>query len=211
MEGIALIASFALTLMILSYLLGDNPLYRLAVYTLIGLTAGFITIVTVESVLIPWFESTVLTGQPINIGIGLIPVLFGVLLLFKTSPRLGQAGNLALAFLVGVGAAVALVGIVTGTLIPLTLTIGDAFTGNLLNTLIVFIGVITSLIYFQYALVRKTPQGTVERTPLMKTLGGIGFGFIITTLGALYAAAILTSLTILIERIGFWLTQLTGG
>lgn len=211
MEGIALIASFALTLMILSYLLGDNPLYRLAVYTLIGLTAGFIAIVTVESVLLPWFQSTVLTGEPLNIGIGLIPVIFGVLLLFKTSPRLGQAGNLALAFLIGVGAAVALVGIITGTLIPLTLTIGDAGTDNLLNTLIIFVGVITSLIYFQYALVRKTPQGTIERTPLMRTLGGIGFGFIITTLGALYAAAILTSLTILIERVGFWLAQFTGG
>ena len=47
MDDIGLIIGFVFTLMIFSYLLGDNFLYRLAVYVFVGFTAGFIAIVTV--------------------------------------------------------------------------------------------------------------------------------------------------------------------
>jgi hypothetical protein len=208
MDNIGLIAGFVLTLMVFSYVLGDNILYRIAVYVLVGLSAGYITIVTVESVLIPWFIRTVGTGNPVNTGIGLIPVMLATFLLLKTSSRLGQLGNLAIGFIVGIGAAVALVGAVTGTLIPLTLSTGRGF--DILNTFIIFVGVISTLIYFQYSFARRTPNGRAVRLLPVQAISLVGQSFIVVTLGALYGAAIITSLTIFSERIAFLLAQVMG-
>jgi hypothetical protein len=207
MDNIGLIAGFVLTLMVFSYALGDNILYRIAIYVLVGLSAGYITIVTVESVLLPWFTRTIGSGNPLNIGIGLLPVLLTTFLLLKTSSRLGQLGNLAIAFIVGIGAAVALVGAVTGTLIPMTLSTGEGFRGDPVNTFIIFVGVISTLVYFQYILARRTPSGRGVRLLPVQAISSVGQGFIVVTLGALYGAAIITSLTIFSERIAFLLAQ----
>jgi hypothetical protein len=210
MEQIGLWAGFVLTLMVFSYLLGDNFLYRLAVYIFVGLAAGYIAIVTVESVLLPWIRATVFSGNLASIAPGLIPLLLGVLLLVKTSSRLGRLGNLAIAFIVGVGAAVALVGAVIGTLIPLSDATASGVRGNVIEGIILFIGMGSSLVYFQY-LARRTPTGQIERGAVSRVVGVVGQGFIVVTLGALYAAAILTSLTIFSERISFLLTRISGG
>jgi hypothetical protein len=208
MEQIGTAAAFVLTLMVFSYILGDNFLYRLAVHTFVGLAAAFLAIVTWENVLRGWFESTVLRGvqqnAPEALALGLLPVLLGVLLLFKTSRRIGRFGNLAVAFVVAVGAAVAIAGALTGTLVPLTLSTGNGADG-LVNTVIIFIGVISALIYFE-ALGRRTRSGTIERPLVTQVVGFVGQGFIVITLGALYGAAILTSLTVLTERVGFLLS-----
>lgn len=215
LDQIGLWAGFVLTLMVFSYALADNFLYRLAVYVLVGLSAGYITIVTWESVLIPWFNLTLRSANAFNFALGMIPVILGLMLLFKTSARIGGLGNLAIAFIIGVGAAVAIVGALTGTLLPLTVTtsssaLAGGTTGEMINTVIVFLGVISSLVYFQY-LARKKPNGRIERSRPVQALGAIGQGFIVVTLGALYAAAILTSLTIFSERVGFILGRIMGG
>jgi hypothetical protein len=208
-EQIGLWAGFILTLMVFSYLLGDNFLYRLAVYVFVGLAAAYIAIVTVESVLLPWLDSTILTGELNKIGAGMLPILLAVLLLFKTSSRLGRLGNFAIAFVIGVGAAVALVGALTGTLLPLANTTASAVEDNLLEAVVMFIGVASSLVYFQY-LARRKPDGEVRRGRLSLLIGTVGQGFIVVTLGALYAAAILTSLTIFIGRIAFLTERIVG-
>ncbi|GAB4513236.1 MAG: hypothetical protein OHK0046_13860 [Anaerolineae bacterium] len=208
MEELGLWAGFFLTLMVYSYIIRDNFLYRIAVYIFVGLAAGYITIVTFESVLIPWFESTVGSGEAFNLGLGLLPVLVGLLLAFKSfSPRLARLGNLALAFLIGTGAAVALVGALTGTLVPFSRATINASEGDLLEGVIILVGVLSSLVYFQY-LARRLPDGTTERPRAVRIISLIGQGFIVVTLGALYATAILTSLTIFSERLSFVLAQL---
>lgn len=211
MDTVGTIVGFVLTLMVFSYLIGDNLLYRIAVYILVGLAAGYIAIVTVESVLLPWFRTTVGSGEPISAGIGMIPVLLATFLLLKTSSRLGQLGNLAIAFLVGVGTAVAVVGALVGTLFPLVSSTGEGFGGDIINLFLIFAGVICSLIYFQYILTRQTPDGTRVRILPTQFLSIIGQGFIVTALASLYAAAILTSLTIFSERVAFLFAQLRGG
>ena len=107
-EQIGLIAGFVLTLMVFSYLLGDNILYRLALAVFVGLSAGYLTLVTLDTVLIPWANQTLLNsaaglGLPV---IGVIPFGLALLLLLKGVPRYGRLGNAALAFLIGVGTAV---------------------------------------------------------------------------------------------------------
>ncbi|MCU0514700.1 MAG: hypothetical protein MUE40_19270 [Anaerolineae bacterium] len=202
MEAFGTAAGFVLTLLILSYLLGDNPLYRLAIYLLIGLAAAFTTLITFEGVLIPLVTAAAdgeITTEDL---VGLVSLVAGlvllVLLLFRRLPGAG----IALAFLIAVGAALAVVGSITGTLLPLTLATGTLTADNLFNGLVILVGVITSLVYFQYV-ARRTPDGQIQRGRLVQGMSAVGQGFIVVTLGALYGAAILTSLTILSERVSF--------
>lgn len=211
-EQIGLWAGLILSLMVFSYVLGDNFLYRLAVYIFVGLAAAYVTIVTVENVLLPWLNTMVLgaNGDTGRLVIGLVPFILGLMLLFKSSPRLGCLGNLALAFIIGVGAAVALVGAISGTLLPLTNTTAAMVNTDLLNGFILVLGVISSLIYFQY-LARRAPGGGVRQSLPVRFFGSLGRGFIVITLGALYGGAILTGLTIFSERIAFILSRIGGG
>jgi hypothetical protein len=211
-EQIGLFAGLILSLMVFSYLLGDNFLYRLAVYILVGLAAGFIAVVTVESVLLPWFNTTLLHGDaPIGTrALGIVPVILGMLLLLKSSPRLGRLGNLAIAFIVGVGAAVAVVGAVSGTLLPLAGATGSSVYANLLNGFIIVIGTISTLFYFRY-LARREPGGEIQQSLPVRFVRGVGKAFIVTTLGVVYAGAIVTGLTIFSERVAFILARFTGG
>lgn len=204
MENIGLIIGFILTLMVFSYVLGDNLLYRLAVYVFVGLVAGYMSVLTVESVLIPWFSSTLNSNDPALVVIGLIPLGVGLLLLVKSSSRLGRLGNLAIGLVIGIGASVAVVGALTGTLIPLTLDTATIRHDEAVNSLLLFIGVVASLIYFQY-IARRDASGAPRRVLPVRIFSAIGEGVIVITLGVIYAAAIITSLTIFSERMGFLL------
>lgn len=209
-DQIGVWAGFILTLMVFSYLLGDNFLYRLAAYVFVGLSAGYITIVTVESVILPWVQATVYSGDTGTQIVGLLPLLLGVLLLFKTTRRLNRLGNLAIAFIIGVGTAVALVGAISGTLLPLVSSTANSMKIDTLNGFIILLGVVCTLIYFQYV-ARRSPDNVVRRGLMVRTFGTLGEGFIVITLGALYGGAILTGLTIFSERIAFILTRIGGG
>ena len=44
---------FLLTLLIFSYLIGDNPLFRSAVYIFIGVSSGYAAVVVWHNVLLP--------------------------------------------------------------------------------------------------------------------------------------------------------------
>lgn len=213
-EEIGVVIGFVLTLMIFSYLIGDNVLYRLAVYIFVGLTAAFITIVTIDNVIRPWIDSTLASGNVGSIAFGVVPLILGFLLLLKGVPRLAPVGNLALGLLIGVGAAVAVVGAISGTLLPLTNTTAIAPRADTINGVIIVLGVICTLIYFQY-LARRVPgnldMSMTQRSLFGRWFGTVGQGFIVVTLGALYGGAILTGLVILIERVAFILMQLQGG
>lgn len=215
-DQLGLWIGFILTLMVFSYLLTDNFLYRLAVHVFVGLTAGFTTMITVESVLLPWLRATLNSG---DIGVqilGALPLVLGVLLLFKTTRRLAPLGGLGLALVVAVGAAVAVVGAVSGTLLPLAGATSAAVAGvddpiRLFDGVLIVLGVVCTLLYFQYAARRVPGSAETRRGLVVRAFGALGQGFIAVTLGALYGGAILSGLVILSERIAFLLQQINGG
>lgn len=204
-ENLDLIAgwvSLVLTLLVFSYILGDNVLYRLALHVLVGVAAGYTVVVATESVLIPWLNETLLaasdgrstaTMMAIRM-VGVIPFLLAALLLLKYSTRFAPIGNLGLGVIIGVGVAVAIIGAIAGTVIPLVREAGESVDDGAVNGIITLIGVITTLIYFQYAAVER--EGDLVRPRLFRAASAVGRFFITLTLGALYAGAILTSLAI---------------
>ncbi len=218
-DQIGLWAGFVLTLMVFSYLLGDNLLYRLAIYIFAGLSAGYITVVTVESAILPWLRATVFSGDAGGIIVGLIPVTFAGLMLLKMFRRYHRLGNLPLGFMIGIGAAVGVVGIVSGSLLPLLRdTAAGLFAAAdapnpataLTNAFVVSLSVICTLIFLS-RFGRRRADGTVQRGPLARALGAVGQGVGIIALAAIYSGAILTGLVLLSDRIAFLLITPGGG
>lgn len=200
LELVAGWASFILTLFIFSYLLGDNFLYRIAVHLLVGGTAAYIAIVAVDHVLLPWLELMVLDEgenlSPAAQALGIIPFLLSISFVLKLSPRLAPVGNWFMGVIVGVGTGVAIVGAVAGTLIPLVRSTSESFeTLAAANALVMVLGTIGTLVYFQY-LAKRRADGLITRSAPMRLLALLGQVTIAITFGALYAGVLISSLSI---------------
>ena len=218
-ENTIALLSFVLTLMVFSYVLGDLPLigvfYRSAVYIFVGMTAAFTLAVSYEGLILPYLQdiqntetSWTALGNSADIYIFFTALLFGLLLLLKPIPSLTWLSNSVYAVVIVVGASVAVVGALAGTLFPLlhaTVTIPEDLRsdfGALVDTLIIFVGVMSALFYFHYQL-RGNSEAGGEQSRLGRGFRQIGKVFIVTALAAIYASTILTSLTILSERVSF--------
>jgi hypothetical protein len=148
-----------------------------------------------------------LTGSFIERLLALVPLILGFLLLMKLSQRTAWMGNASVAFLVGVGAAVAVGGAVMGTLIPQTQASynvfnltggGESLLARLFFGAIMLVGTITSLVYFHFG--ARATAGGPQRSKLVIWLGWIGQVFIAITLGVLFAGVFAAAMTALIER-----------
>lgn len=199
LEQIGVVAGAVLTLAIFSYLLGDNFLYRIAIHIFIGAAAGFVLLAVLERVLIPWLSATVLSTplEPSRLIVGLLPFVFGGLLVYKGRQRRSGLGDLGVVVVLGVGTALALLGAVNGTLLPLIGETGRAFRPeNALNGLIGLIGTLSVLVYFTYVGLRRL-SGEVTQFLPVRFVGLIGQGFIAITLGATYGLLIISALSAL--------------
>jgi hypothetical protein len=200
-EPLGTIIGFVLTLMVFSYIFGDNVLFRLATHIFIGVAAGYAAVLVIYNIIFP------LLAQPGNELVRLgPPLILGVWLLTKTSPRLSRLGNPVLAFLVGVGAAAAISGALLGTIYPLvdqsTRELSGTIIGDLVNGFIILVGTATTLVYFHYG-AHPTPSGVTKRETPIEIGAWIGQFFIATTLGAIFAGVYLAVLTVFIERMRF--------
>lgn len=206
-------ASLVLTLMIFSYILADNVLYRLAVHVLVGAAAGYAAIAAAVDVIIPWFDSTLAdTEDSAVLAFGLIPLLIALFLLLKLTPRYAYVGNGGLLFVMAVGVGVAIVGAIQGTIIPLVRETGESLDTEKeqINGILLVLGTTTTLIYFQYLSRQNAVDGIPRNRFPIRSLRYIGQGFISVTLGALYAQAILTSLVIVNDLIRTHIDFLLG-
>lgn len=208
-ELAGLLIGFVLTLFIFSYLLGDNPLYKLAVHILVGMSAAYAAIVVVDQVLLPIYRQLQAdTSQAASLR-WLVPAIFAVLLILKRLPAIGWLGNSAIALLVGVGAAVALTGAIGGTLIPQIGAFGR-LSGNGLSgigqqTAVAFFTAVT-LLSFQF-IGRKNKEGEWSQPVWFKGLTHLGRGVLMITFGALFAGVLNTGIILLSERIAYFLNQ----
>lgn len=203
--------AFVLTLVVFSYLLGDNPLFRIAVYTFVGASAGYVAGVAWHQVLRPLLFDPLIGGSATQRLLALVPLILGLLLLTKVSPRLSRLGSPSVAYLVGVGAAVAIGGAVLGTLFPQGIASVRAFDlsaaqspaeglERLITASVMLVGVIGTLAYFHFG-ARPGLDEKPRRNPLVEALAWVGQMFIAITFGVLFAGAYAAALTALIERL----------
>lgn len=206
------ILSFLFTLLILSYLIGDNPLFRIAIYVFVGASSGYIASVAWWQVIWPRLVSPLMFGSMLEKGLLLTPLIGSILIFMKVSPRLAGMGRIAMAYIVGVGAAVTIAGALSGTLMPQVMGTINAFdlvaaAGRnieavevVFNGALILAGTVFTLIYFHFG-ARPQADGSMKRFRLIEILSWGGHIFIGITLGAIFAGVYATALTALIERI----------
>lgn len=217
--------SFLLTLMILSYLIGDNPLFRLALHIFIGVAAGFAALMAINSVILPRLIAPLISGTREERSLAVIPLLLGWLLLTKISPRLSGLGNLPIIFLVGAGAAAAIGGAVSGTIFPQVTGTINLFSVSspenletpvelrLINGFIVLVGTLASLAYFQFGVWRPFADGQ-SNNGWFASVKKTGQVFIAIALGFIFAGVYSSALSAMIERLVFlveFVKNLIGG
>jgi hypothetical protein len=219
-DPIGAIIGFLLTIMVLSYIIGDNFLFRLAIHIFIGVASGYAAVLILYNVLwhqviVPLF-TTGKSGGLLTYALHVAPaVILGIWMITKLSPRLSRWGTPVLAFLTGVGAATVVAGAVRGTIFPQigasvnvlnqqsAPTVISNLVGWFINGLIVLVGTVTTLIYFQFGVKRPAEGVPVRRSVIMDYLSTVGQGFIVVTLGVLFTGVYLAALSALIDRIRF--------
>ncbi len=216
-----MIVSFVLTLMILSYIIGDNPLFRIASYIFVGAAAGYVAVIVIYQVIIPRLIFPLMSGDIGQMAITVIPLVLAVLLFTKFIPRYSRLGNVSMAFLVGAGAAVMIGGAVIGTLftqVAASINLFDpaAAVANpggigmqLLQGIVIVGGTVSTLAYFHFGVKPRTNQPP-QRGTIVQLLAVVGEFFIAVTLGALFSGVFAAALTALIERLGFLWTTISS-
>ena len=202
---IGIFIGLILTLFIYSYAVGDNPLYQLSVHILVGVSAAYAAVVAVQQIIWPVINQIRQAPTERDSLLWLVPMFFVLLLLFKRLPALAWLGNISVGLMVGVGAAVALVGAVMGTVWPQVTTVSQTNSTTIQAVLVVILTIFT-LLAFQFTRWRQ-PMG--EKRPFWQDIPAqIGRGILTITFGALFAALLSTSLILLSSRIGYYLTRI---
>jgi hypothetical protein len=211
-EAVGLVLGMGLTLLILTYLLlGDNPLYRLTLHLFIGALVGYSFGVVARDI----FFIKVLGPLVNQEYIVVFPLILGILLLIKGFPKHAYIGNFSVAYLVGVGTAVALSGALLGTLAPQVgatvraLSLESPDLSRLTDGLLIVVGTVCTLMAFNFAAPKQGGlAGTWAR--VVGALAWVGRVFLIFAFAVAFAGALTTSLSILIGRIQYIMTPLVN-
>jgi FtsH-binding integral membrane protein len=201
-QGIIDVFAVILTVMVLSRIVGDNPLFRVAQYLFVGVSLGLAFVVAYHQVLRP-AVGALFAGGPNAPTLYGVPLLLGLLLLPRITRRQEWSwlANIPLALVFGVGAALAVGGAIAGTLTPQILDTARPLTGGpaqVVGVVVLALGTVVTLSAFYYTVSRESSVG---RAVGLAALGGhwllmIAFGFF-------FASALQTYLSALTERLSF--------
>ena len=208
------IVAFVLTLMIFSYLFGDNLMFRIVTYLFVGVSAGYVATMLLYQIILPRLVWPALKADFLTV---LVPLILSVFLVAKLFPRFSSLGNIPMGYVVGVAAAVVIGGAVLGTLFGqgqasinmFSLSAPIASPDGMLQVLgaiFILVGTVCTLAYFNFGAVARPTVAASEpphRAPVVELLARIGQIFIAITLGALFAGIFAASMTALIERLDF--------
>jgi len=216
------IAAF-LTLAILSFVFGDNPIYKLAEHIFVGVSAGFGVILALNQAIWPSIQMGLEPGQHIFIRtMTIIAIILGILTLVRLEifsyilPSIVWISRIPIAFVVGVGSGIGIVAGIQGYIFPQVSAtflpvLSPSYTidsSNVLNFLISFlnvigpfiilIGVISTLFYFYFS---------AEQKGIILGIAKIGIIIMMITFGASFGYTIMARFSLLISRFYFLLSD----
>jgi hypothetical protein len=171
-----------LTLSVFSFLFGDNPFYKFAERLWVGVATGYWTMLLYhqgfnDKVIVPIFQR----GEWYYI----IPVIMGLMMWLRLSPKLGYLSRYALGFYVGISTGIyiplafktAIFLQVEGTIRPVT----GLWEG--INFMLALIGVICALTYFFFSKPHTGVLGVASKVGIYTLMIGFGAGFGLTVMG----------------------------
>jgi hypothetical protein len=197
-----------LTLLVFSYLLGDTPLFRIAQAIFVGVAVGYAVNAAFYLILLPRLIYP-LADDPRGFAPLFVPLALGILLFAKLRAAWAPLGNLPIAFLFGVGAALAIGGALSGALVPqIAATVVSLAPAQKMETVIgnwlLVIGTIGALLSFRFL---AQPQRPLARAvdALGRGWAYVGRWFVLIAFGAIFADTAVARVSVLIDRVYFLL------
>lgn len=209
-EGLAIWIGALLTLFILSFLYRDNPFFRFAESIFTGVSLGYYIGNVFDQTLVPnLFIPLLQSGEAVTLAdriwlFGSMAV--GVLLYARYVPQGQWLARWALAIYVGYHMGLQMMQKLQGEVQPQAadtiISLGQGVGGaELLNNLVIVVGVLTVLVYFFFSAEHKGALGGISR---------VGIWFLMVSFGAAFGYTIMGRVSILIGRINFLVTEWLG-
>ncbi|MBU0982460.1 MAG: hypothetical protein KKA42_01220 [candidate division Zixibacteria bacterium] len=221
-----------LTLAIMSFLYQDNPYYKFAEHLFVGVSAAYWMCLGFWSTVVGNLFPRISEGLsnfflvpyqpgPLNFFFA-IPIILGILLLMRLSPKGGWLSRWPLAFIVGTTAGLNFVRYlrsdfvkqISSTFVPLvvdwqgfghffsniSLTAGGPLVMMLTN-LVIFIGVFCGIVYFFFS---------KEHTGVFGKASRVGIWILMITFGASFGYTVMGRISLLVGRLTFLFTDWLG-
>lgn len=207
--------SALLTLSILSFLWGDNVLYKIAEAIFVGSSAAYAMVVAfwtelatnLFGKLMPGvMQATFLPGMDPSAEVEwiyLVPLALSVLMLWRLAPRGAWVARWPLAFFIGATAGIRMVAYfesdfvaqLQSSIIPLILYTDGRFdiVGSIKNAILV-LGLVSALVYFFFSIEHEGVVGRVSR---------IGIWVLMITFGTSFAYTVMGRIALLAQRLEF--------
>ena len=183
------------TLAIFSFLYKDNPLYRATEQILVGLSVGYLIVMTFQSTLIPRVVEPVFNLEPW----GFVSAIWVLLMWTRLSAKYNYMSRWPLAVIVGAGAGLSIPAMLKARVITqLGATIRPDIT---IDVIIGAVGVISTLSYFYF---------TRPQTGPFKAASKLGTLYLMVFFGATFGYTIMSRLSLLIGRTEFLLGSWLG-
>ncbi|MGH8015754.1 MAG: hypothetical protein ACREBV_06145 [Candidatus Zixiibacteriota bacterium] len=188
-----------LTLAIFTFLYGDNPIYRMAESLLVGVSIGYVLVITWSNTIMD-----ILYRPLVNDGnlLLLIPLIFGLFMFGRFHRSTTFLSRYSMAVLIGSGAGVAIPAMLGArTLTQLSATIamvrGDSWL-MIFTAVVVIIGLLATLSYFYFSR---------EHKGLMGHSAKIGTYFLMIFFGTTFGYTVMSRMSTFIGRIEFLLSD----
>jgi hypothetical protein len=187
-----------LTLAIYSFLYRDNPFYKFAEHLLVGLSVGFLIVIAFKDTVIPKVIDPLFVHKRL---LAIIPVILGLLMFTRFWKQTAWLSRPALALYIGFGAGASIpANMQSYILAQMKATISPfaslSTVGDLINAVIVLVGLAATLIYFYFSKKHEGVFGIAAKT---------GIYFLMIFFGATFGFTVMARISLLIGRVTFLL------
>ena len=190
------LVSLILTFCVLSLVLyKDTPFFKFAVNTFLGLAIANTAVVATNSI-----RGSVIDKILLGNYLYIIPLILGVLIFTRLSDEYKNLSRVSIALMFGTGTGLGLArtwhsGVSRHLEACITPFLGNPDVFTILSGLVLVIGVISSMMSFQFS--------NYYNKPYLKKIHRVGRFFIMVSFGAQFGAILLTRLATLSGRIYF--------
>ena len=202
------------TLFILSFLYRDNPFYKIAESVVVGVSAAYWMVVGFWTTIVPnllgklapeWINSWAMPGLDTEAEyIYLVPLIMGIMLIWRLAPKGGWISRWPLAFIIGTTAGIRLIGFIHADFLGqirntiMSLAVYSPETGlnfwDSIKNIIIVIGVLTTIVYFFFS---------IEHEGLVGQTAKVGIWFLMITFGAAFGYTVMGRIALLAIRMEF--------
>ncbi len=188
-----------LTLAIFTFLYKDNPVYRMAESLLVGVSIGYVLVITWSNTIMDTLFTPLVNGGEIAL---LIPLILGLLMFGRFHHTTSFLSRYSMAVLIGSGAGVAIPAMLGArTLAQLSATVAMAKADSVLmgfSAVVVIIGLLATLSYFYFS---REHSGWMGRS------AKVGTYFLMIFFGTTFGYTVMSRMSTFIGRIDFLLTD----